>query len=203
MRRLLRSVLCLGLFVLPAAAMAGNPIPIDISGAQVAIMDSATIRLDGVMIPGISGMTFWAALRWNENTYRFEVVNAGVDSPTVNSGDVGLVGSWRIYSEYFYYDAGGGNGITPVTTLLGLNSDGTWQFGSSNGTWSVETIASDDWTRWEVSPYGPTRKIVLNGWYGSSADGPIEETGSNVDFLWVIYHVSEPDPGTVWMKFGS
>lgn len=117
--------------------------------------------------------------------------------------DAKLAGSWRVYSEYLYYDAGGGSTVTPVTTKLNLNADGTWQFGSSSGTWGVASITSSDWAKWGISPYGTTsRKIVLNNWAGGTADGPIDETSSGVDFIWVVYRVSQPDPGTVWVKFG-
>lgn len=118
-----------------------------------------------------------------------------------------IVRKWRVYSESIFYDAGGSNFLeTPATTLLQLNADQTWSFGSSTGTWSVQAIADADWQKWGVNSYGPTRKLVLNGWNGETNDGPIEETETRVDFMWVIYRVGPPivqAPGQIQMKFGQ
>lgn len=117
-----------------------------------------------------------------------------------------VTGEWRVYSEAIYYDTGGWNFLdTPVTTLLELKEDGTWNFGTSTGTYSIVEISEEDWTKWDVEPYGPTRKLVLEGWNSSSADGPIEETESRVDFMWVIYRAEPPvveNSGQIQMKFG-
>jgi len=121
------------------------------------------------------------------------------------SADPAFVGEWRAYSEYIYYDAGGGGGTdvsASGTTRLELYEDGTWQFGSSRGYWSIEPIAAADWGRWGVPAYGPERKIALDGWNGGLEDGPVEESGGYVDFVWVIYHVDSPEPGMVYIKFG-
>jgi len=125
-------------------------------------------------------------------------------TPDSGSVDQALTGAWRILSETVYFDAGGSHSITPVTTRLQLNANGRWQFGSSLGTWAVATINPADWERWGVSPYGPERKLVLYNWNGDTwDDGPIEESAAVVDYLWIIYHVDQPDPGTIWMKFGA
>ncbi len=132
-----------------------------------------------------------------------EPAPTAVSAPT--NADPQLVGTWRIYSESLYYDAGGGGVLDSsevVGTDLVLSSDGSWQFGSSSGSWSVAAIDGSEWDRWAVSPYGPTRKIVLQGWNGSTGDGPLDEETGYVDFVWVIYHVESADPGTVYMKFG-
>lgn len=116
-----------------------------------------------------------------------------------------FVGSWRIYSESIYFDAGGGGGTdtsASLTRKLDLYENGTWEFGSSTGTWFTAFIDPADWDRWGADPYGPESKIVLEGWNGDVGDGPIEESGGDVDFFWLIYHVDEPDPGTVFIKFG-
>ena len=113
-----------------------------------------------------------------------------------------LVGEWRIYSETLFYDAGGSGGSdasASVTRSLALYDDGSWEFGSSSGTWFTSPIDPSDWDRWGTAPYGPETKIVLEGWNEDSGDGPIE---GSVDFFWVIYRVDDPDPGTVQMKFG-
>ena len=125
---------------------------------------------------------------------------------SVSDADSAFVGSWRIYSERIFYDIGGaGSSTEPVTRKLEILKDGTWKFGDSQGTWTVTEITSEDWTRWGINSYGPTRKITFGGWNKATADGPIEEEKSQIDFIWVIYHVEPPqvqNAGTVWMKFG-
>ncbi len=120
------------------------------------------------------------------------------------SADPSLAGSWRIYSEEISYDYGGSNTIAPVNRTLELSADGTWSFGASSGTWRVANITAADWNKWYVSPYGPKRKIVLDGWDGYGADGPIEETGGRPDFFWAMYRPKDQNdfPGIVMMKFG-
>lgn len=125
--------------------------------------------------------------------------------PPAESADLLFVGDWRVYSETLFYDAGGSGGSdssASTTRELSLKDDGSWEFGSSNGTWYVTTIDAADWSRWRVEEYGPQRKIVLEDWNDDVADGPIEESEAGVDFLWVIYRVAEPSPGVVQMKFG-
>jgi hypothetical protein len=115
--------------------------------------------------------------------------------------------SWRVYSARIYYDEGGGGDLSNViTTQLELSDSGAWHFSSSSGAWYTAAITAEDWQRWGADPYGPTSKLVLSGWNGGTADGPVEESGGYVDFLWVIYRVEPPEvsaPGTVWMKFGA
>jgi hypothetical protein len=125
---------------------------------------------------------------------------------SIADADPAFVGSWRIFSERIFYDIGGaGSAAVPVTRNLELLKDGTWRFGDSQGTWTVTEITSEDWARWAVNPYGPTRKMILNNWNKAVADGPIEESKGYIDFIWVIYHVEPPlvqNAGTIWMKFG-
>ena len=121
------------------------------------------------------------------------------------AGPADMVGSWRIYSERIFYDRGGAGALgTPVSRVLEIKGNGEWEFGESRGTWRVEPIAAGDWKRWSTQPYGPRRKIVLEGWAKGPADGPVEES-SRVDFVWVIYRVAPPSvraEGMVQMKFG-
>lgn len=125
---------------------------------------------------------------------------------SVSDADPAFVGSWRIFSERIFYDIGGaGSAAVPVTRNLELLKDGTWRFGDSKSTWTVTEITSEDWSRWGINPYGPTRKMVLDKWNNVVADGPIEESKGYIDFIWVIYHVKPPqvqNAGTIWMKFG-
>lgn len=118
-----------------------------------------------------------------------------------------FVGLWRSYSSRLFYDKGGGGAVgTDSSTKLELQDNGKWNYGSSSGTWGVEQINSDDWVRWQIESYGPTRKLILNDWKESSADGPVEESNQNIDFLWVLYKAVPPtvsEPGTVHMKFGQ
>lgn len=112
-----------------------------------------------------------------------------------------FLSTWRIYTEAIFFDAGGNNFISPVTTQLELKGDGIWQFGSSSGRWRVAPIETGDWRRWETEPYGPTRKMTLDGWNRSTAEGPVEESTRSVDFFWVIYRVALPQPATIQIKF--
>jgi len=125
--------------------------------------------------------------------------------PPQSAAPVEFAGQWRVYSETLYYDAGGSGGSdsgSSTTRELGLREDGTWEFGSSRGSWYVATIDAADWERWGVEDYGPQRKVVLEGWSEGVGDGPIEESDAGVDFLWIIYRVDEPSAGVVQMKFG-
>lgn len=125
-------------------------------------------------------------------------------SSSGNSAADGLfAGSWRVYSAHIYYDAGGSSAYSAVSTSrqLELSGDGTWKYGSSGGSWAVDSISQQDWQKWGTEPYGPTRKIVLSGWDGSTADGPVEESASRVDFFWLIYKKAG-GAGTIQLKFG-
>lgn len=143
----------------------------------------------------------------NDNKYviaAFETVES-VPSPQpapqpITSAPV--TGTWRPYSQAIFYDKGGNNIIKPVTRTLEIKPDGTWDFGSK-GKWEIKPIESADWKKWGISSYGPTRKIVLNGWNKDKADGPIEES-SGVDFIWAIYRTTSASlgPATVQIKFG-
>ena len=144
--------------------------------------------------------------------------NSSTPTPNANTSVVGtiktatlplkytdLAGTWKNYSARLYYDAGGGGAASTVPEMLGLTNEGKWTFGKSSGSFSVSAIDSTDWTRWGVASYGPTRKITFSNWNGSTADGPIEESNGQVDFVWVIYKESPPTvsaPGTMWLKFG-
>jgi hypothetical protein len=126
--------------------------------------------------------------------------------PAVGGTEPMLAGSWRIYSEAVFYDRGGNDYLsTPSSRLLELRQDGTWTYGGSSGTWSVASIADEDWVRWGISSYGPKRKITLNGWNNGVGEGPMEESGTGVNFFWVIYRVKPPAstwPGQIQIKFG-
>lgn len=115
-----------------------------------------------------------------------------------------LVGNWRILTETVYWDTGSTATITPVSTLLVLNANATWQFGSSSGTWSTASIEASDWTDWGIAAYGPTRKLILNNWNNTTEKGPIDETGSTINNIWIIYRTTSDQngDGTIWMKLG-
>ncbi|MBI5065448.1 hypothetical protein HZA97_04360 [Candidatus Woesearchaeota archaeon] len=121
-----------------------------------------------------------------------------------SSSELAIIGSWRPYTQEIMYDAGGNDHIKkPVTRRLTINSEGTWEFGST-GTWKIEQINEDDWNRWGMGSFGPTKKLVLDGWNNAVADGPIEEGTEGVDFIWVIYHSEKLSlgPATIQIKFG-
>ena len=122
-------------------------------------------------------------------------------APSSGTLDKSVVGSWRVYSQAIFYDKGGNNWLSrPSTRKLTLSADGTWDYGTK-GTWTVNAIKPGDWKKWKIEPYGPTKKIVLQGWNNAVADGPIEGN----DFVWVIYHskgFSSLGPALIQMKFG-
>ncbi len=117
-----------------------------------------------------------------------------------------LVGSWRALSSRIFYDIGGGGALGSGTGRpLEINQDGSWQFGTSAGTWEVVEIKVEDWKKWNVSAYGPKKKMVLSKWNKNGADGPIEESDSKVDFFWVIYKAEPPTvsaAGQIQVKYG-
>ncbi|MBI2548053.1 hypothetical protein HYW21_01765 [Candidatus Woesearchaeota archaeon] len=134
--------------------------------------------------------------------------NNDIGLPQLDSQvDAAFVGSWRVFSERIFYDIGGAGALgISVTRNLELSSDGTWSFGDSAGTWTVTEITDEDWARWDIDPYGPTRKITLSNWNNGVGDGPVEEDEGIVDFIWVVYRVEPPlveNAGTVWLKFGQ
>lgn len=103
-----------------------------------------------------------------------------------------LAGTWRIYGQ-------------TTSRILELKSDRTWSFGSSSGIWRVEEIGASDWQKWGVDPYGPTRKIMVEGWDETTATGPIEESaiGGRPDFFWLLYKATvEGKSGDAQIKFG-
>ncbi len=117
-----------------------------------------------------------------------------------------LEGSWRIFSERIYYDKGGAGALgTPVSRNLEITASNSWNFGDSKGTITIAQITEEDWKKWGIEKYGPTRKVIVNNWNKLVAEGPLEESTDRIDFIWIIYHVDPPlvqNPGTVWMKFG-
>jgi serine/threonine protein kinase len=126
---------------------------------------------------------------------------------SASAAPAGLVGPWQIMSARIFYDVGGGGNWSPTGAGEGLTlaADGTWVFGSSSGRWQVQPITAKDWQVWGVQPYGPTQALVLHGWNGEDATGPIEEKGQQAVFVWVIYRVAPPTvaaPGKVDIKFG-
>lgn len=117
-----------------------------------------------------------------------------------------LAGAWRVASQRIFYDAGGGGSVTRATSRpLELLDDGSWAYGDSQGSWSVAPIEEPDWTTWNCAAYGPKRKIVLHGWNGGVASGPLEEADGRVDFVWVIHRIEPPSvssPGVMHIKLG-
>lgn len=135
----------------------------------------------------------------------------GNNATTTTSGgttDKSLAGDWRVLSAVVYFTNGKTSRdvkTTLPTRRLTVGADGSWQFGSSNGTWTVSSIEDADWTSWGVGAYGPTRKLVVNNWSNGTSKGPIEESTGPIDFFWVIYPYTSDGygEGTVWMKFGK
>ncbi|MBI5227611.1 hypothetical protein HY988_03420 [Candidatus Micrarchaeota archaeon] len=122
--------------------------------------------------------------------------------PSVNS-PVSLAGSWRIYPLRLNIE-GGVDYRVLSSRKLELHEDGSWDFGSSHGTWKSQTITEADWQKWSTEKYGPTKKIVLDGWEGKVVDGPVDEENGAVNFFWLIYDVKNSYDKTVQLqlKFG-
>ncbi len=108
---------------------------------------------------------------------------------SIPTSDKSLVGSWRFYPQRTNDQ---GMIDLPTSRKLELRSDGSWEFGSSRGSWGTKDITAADWAKWKIESYGPKKKIVLNGWSGQTVDGPIEEVEARVDFFWLIYDVGPP-----------
>jgi hypothetical protein len=116
-----------------------------------------------------------------------------------------LVGSWKVLSSRISYDTGGEEALgMRISRRLDLGT-GEWVHAASRGAWSVRAIGPDDWRRWGIEPYGPWRMLVLSGWPGGEAGGPIEESAAGPIILWVIYRAGPPTvsaPGTVHLMLG-
>ncbi|MBI1909852.1 MAG: hypothetical protein HYS22_06755 [Deltaproteobacteria bacterium] len=131
------------------------------------------------------------------------------DTPTKTSCDgtveTALVGNWRILTETKYYtNSLPPSTVTPPSTLVVLDADGGWTFGSSSGTWCVASIVASDWTTWAIADYGAKRKLILTNWNDTTEQGPIDEPTGAIDNLWIIYSdTGDSGPGTIWMKLGA
>ena len=118
---------------------------------------------------------------------------------------IGVAGTWHIVTARVDYDTGGDDFVAAPNSgpPLLISPGGLWRYGKSHGTWSIAAIVRDDWQAWAAAPYGPTRKLVLHGWPGAAAEGPIEETGGRATYVWVIHHASKPTvpaPGQLHLK---
>jgi hypothetical protein len=105
-----------------------------------------------------------------------------------------LAGMWRAYSARIYYDEGGGGSTGGFTVPLELTADGQWHFGKSHGTFKVSQITDDDWARWGVNSYGPTRKVTFNDWSSSTADGHMDIWNVNRDLVRVTHRAGRLEP---------
>ncbi len=117
--------------------------------------------------------------------------------------EMGLVGKWGLHSRGLVYggEKQGWESDFATTTILELKKDRSWTFSTSQGKWSVQPISDADWEMWGVRAYGPSKKIVLQGWKNDFekskdvASGPIEVSGGQASFFWVIYHLTK-NPAT-------
>jgi hypothetical protein len=126
-------------------------------------------------------------------------------TPCGTDAAAGLAGKWRPSNVTLLADR------TTVTTPsissvsgLCLEADSTWRYGTATGTYSTAPIQIADWARWSMpASAGQKRKLVLAGWPGGTADGPIEENG-DPSVVWVISRVAPPDypfAGTLSISF--
>ena len=137
----------------------------------------------------------------------FKIVEyAPTPVPEINAAGELVSGEWRVYSSSVYYDTGVSDFLETPSDLLEVKADYTWTFGSKSGTWSISDITDDDWKKWGISPYSPTKKIILYNWNNDSVDGPIEESASTVRAgnIWIMYRSGPPEisqPAQIQMKF--
>lgn len=137
------------------------------------------------------------------------VVEENIDlkkQPVVSIEEQSVVRNWRAYSETVYFDNGNWAFLETPVELLELNPDHTWKFGKKSGIWEIKFIEEIDWGKWGIGSYGPVKKIVLYDWVENGfADGPLEEDGDRIDYLWLIYRGSPPEikeNGQIQLKFG-
>ncbi len=120
--------------------------------------------------------------------------------------DTSLVGRWALYSEAIYYKDGEFKFASTTNAELTLRRDGTWRYGSSQGTWEVSPITDSDWEKWGIKNKF-TQKLVLHGWpegIEGRADGPIEVTSYGARYLWAVYEAAPPQvksAAQIWDKF--
>src|SRR3989338_2224015 len=150
------------------------------------------------------------------DTAEFTIVNQTTEKPKKNQTvilprgpiDEKYVGGWRPYQLTNYFKKGGHKTVpTPTDLALNLHKDGTWTWGTNEGTWEVAPITDEDWKKWDITG-DFQKKIVFHGWpYGgidTTVDGPVEEIPIYVDYLWAVYNAEPPhaeDSAQAWMRF--
>ncbi len=135
------------------------------------------------------------------NTINEVIENKTLEHNNKTKIDKKFVGEWRVYSESFYTGTGDFKYRTTPDTILTIKEDGTWSFGDFKGTWEIDYINEEDWQRWGVKDYGPLRKIIFNGWNDTITQGPVEEDGAIIQYIWSIEFYK--NGGSDWFKFGS
>ncbi|MDO8427959.1 MAG: DcrB-related protein [Candidatus Diapherotrites archaeon] len=150
-------------------------------------------------------------LKQNQNEFGSETIaetesenRTSEPMPVASIEEQGMIRNWREYSKAVYLDNGDWSFAETSNSLIDIQANHTWIFGTQNGTWEIQTITEQDWSNWGINEYGPTRKIILYGW-NESVNGPIEEIGDRIDYFWVIYRTGPPEieePGQIQIKFG-
>jgi len=102
--------------------------------------------------------------------------------------ELSLIGRWGIYTEEILFKH-------ETTRILEIKADKTWTFGTSQGTWKVLPIEDNDWKKWEIEPYKPKKKIILEKFGDDGGDGPIEVYKGEVSFFWLTYRATNPETG--------
>jgi len=123
----------------------------------------------------------------------------GDDTGTI---DPQLVRSWTVISKSTQYDDGDYASTAGGPKMI-IAADGTWEYGTRSGAWSVFDIVSSDWTRWDYGPYISTRKIVLIESTGQMIDGPIDDNFSGVSGFSIFERVTDPKPGIQQTQFST
>ena len=122
--------------------------------------------------------------------------------------ELSLIGRWGIHFKGVTYGGAKNEGIPgqetttykwdtdfDLTTILELNADKTWTFGTSGGTWKVLPIEDKDWEMWDTEPYGPRYKLIVDGFGDKGGNGPIEIDKGEVSFFWLFYYATNQENG--------
>lgn len=114
-----------------------------------------------------------------------------------------LTGRWKLHSQGRYQDEQGQWVFeSDLTRILEIREDRSWDYGPSKGTWKTAPIEDADWQRWQILPYGPTRKLILENWNEKGAEGPIEASSGQVSFFWMIQAIQyEGKPKPQWYQY--
>ena len=124
-------------------------------------------------------------------------------TPCGTDAAAGVTGKWKPSSVTLIADRGSASAPS-ISTISGLclEADSVWRYGAASGTWSTAAIRPEDWTRWAIpAQAGQTEKLVLEGWSGGRAEGPLLD-GTQLTLVTRVGPPDYPAPGTLSIIFG-